>query len=286
MNMVGNRRSTQVLGIEVDAIDMDGTLEHIAGVLRASRKGYICVAGVHGVMEARRSEQLCQAYSGAEMIVPDGVPLVWVGRLQGCAEMRRVAGPDLMRELFRRKEFAGLKHFLYGGREGVAQELRDKLIEQFPWARIVGTYTPPFRDLSDIEHEQFIAMIRELKPDVIWVGISCPRQEIFMARYLPLLETKLMFGVGAAFDYHTGRIRDCADWVKRAGLQWLHRLAQEPRRLWWRYLRNNPAFLWHITLQLAGLGQYSPGAYEKGCARSDGAVYVSEPAVESQADFG
>jgi N-acetylglucosaminyldiphosphoundecaprenol N-acetyl-beta-D-mannosaminyltransferase len=95
-----------------------------------------------------------------------------------------------------------------------------------------------------------------LKPDIIWVGISCPRQELFMARYLPLLETKLMFGVGAAFDYHTGRIRDCSTWIKRAGLQWLHRLMQDPRRLWRRYLHNNPAFVWLITLQMLGLREY------------------------------
>jgi N-acetylglucosaminyldiphosphoundecaprenol N-acetyl-beta-D-mannosaminyltransferase len=100
--------------------------------------------------------------------------------------------------------------------------------------------------------------MHELKPDILWVGISCPRQEEFMGRYLPMLDTKIMFGVGAAFDYHSGRIRDCSDWIKRAGLQWLHRLLQDPRRLWRRYLRNNPAFVWRIALQFAGLRRYPP----------------------------
>lgn len=250
------RPAAHVLGVDVDAIDMDEALGYVATLLQGSRKSYVCVAGVHGVMEAQRNPQLLEVYSGSEMTIPDGMPLAWVGRMQGHVAMQRVTGPDLMLEVFRRKEFAQATHFLYGGREGIAEELRDKLRKQFPWVKIVGTYTPPFRVLSEYEEEQFIATIAALKPDVIWVGISCPRQEIFMARYLPELETKLMFGVGAAFDYHTGRIRDCADWVKRAGLQWLHRLLQDPRRLWWRYLRNNPAFVWHIALQMLKARRY------------------------------
>lgn len=250
------RPAAHVLGVDVDAIDMEGALGHVAALLQSSRKSYVCVAGVHGVMEAQRNPQLLEVYSGSEMTIPDGMPLAWVGRMQGHIAMQRVTGPDLMLEVFRRKEFAQATHFLYGGGEGIAEELRDKMKEQFPWVKIVGTCTPPFRMLSASEEEQFIKTIATLKPDVIWIGISCPKQEIFMARYLPELETKLMFGVGAAFDYHTGRIRDCADWVKRAGLQWLHRLLQDPRRLWRRYLRNNPAFLWQITLQMLKVRRY------------------------------
>jgi len=250
------RPAAHVLGVDVDAFDMEGALGHVAALLQSSRKSYVCVAGVHGVMEAQRNPQLLEVYSGSVMTIPDGMPLAWVGRMQGHSAMQRVTGPDLMLEVFRRKEFAQATHFLYGGREGIAEELRDTMRQKFPWVKIVGAYTPPFRMLSAPEEEQFIATIATLKPDVIWIGISCPKQEIFMARYLPELETKLMFGVGAAFDYHTGRIRDCADWVKRAGLQWLHRLMQDPRRLWRRYLRNNPAFLWQITLQMLKVRRY------------------------------
>jgi N-acetylglucosaminyldiphosphoundecaprenol N-acetyl-beta-D-mannosaminyltransferase len=257
MKATGQRPAAHVLGVEVDAIDMETTLEHITALLKRSSKSYICVAGVHGVMEAQRNSRLLKVYSDSEMTIPDGMPLVWVGRMQGHAAMQRVTGPDLMLEIFRRKEFAHVTHFLYGGREGVAEELCDKLREQFPLAKIVGTYTPPFRDLSSSEQEQFVARIGELKPDVIWVGISCPKQEIFMARYLSMLETKLMFGVGAAFDYHTGHIRDCSEWIKQAGLQWLHRLMQDPKRLWRRYLRNNPTFVWYIALQMLRLRRYS-----------------------------
>jgi N-acetylglucosaminyldiphosphoundecaprenol N-acetyl-beta-D-mannosaminyltransferase len=241
---------TNVLDIEVDAVDMTVALKHIVNLLESGEKGYVCVAGVHGIMEAQRNPALRAVYAAAAMTVPDGMPLVWVGRLQGHSAMQRVAGPDLMLEVFGQTEFANATHFLYGGDPGVADELRRRLVLQFPIAQIVGTYTPPFRDLTLDEEQEFIATINTLKPTIVWAAIGCPRQELFMARYLPKLDTRLIFGVGAAFDYHTGRIRDCAPWIKRAGLQWLHRLYQDPRRLWRRYLRNNPAFLLRISVQL------------------------------------
>jgi N-acetylglucosaminyldiphosphoundecaprenol N-acetyl-beta-D-mannosaminyltransferase len=191
-------------------------------------------------------------------LVPDGAPTVWVGRWQGFRKMQRVAGPDLMLEIMRRKAFANCTHFLYGGKQGVADELRETLTRRFPWVRIVGTHTPPFRDLTLQEDESLVTQIHELKPDMIWVGLGTPKQDRFMMRFLPLLDCTLMFGVGAAFDFHTGRIKDSPQWVKRSGLQWLHRLIQDPRRLFWRYLYDNPAFVWHIALQLAGLRAYPP----------------------------
>jgi N-acetylglucosaminyldiphosphoundecaprenol N-acetyl-beta-D-mannosaminyltransferase len=257
MRPMSARRAAHVLGVAVDAVNMEEALKQVSALLQSPRKGYVCVAGVHGVMEAQRDTQLMQIYSRSAMTIPDGMPLAWVGRMQGHKGMQRVAGPDLMIEIFRRSQFAHVTHFFYGGREGIANELRERLEQQFPWVRIVGAYTPPFRSLSDAEESEMIASIAVLKPDIIWVGIGCPKQEIFMARYLPYLETKLMFGVGAAFDFHTGRIRDCAGWIKQAGLQWLHRLLQDPKRLWWRYLRTIPAFLWCITLQMVKVRRYS-----------------------------
>jgi N-acetylglucosaminyldiphosphoundecaprenol N-acetyl-beta-D-mannosaminyltransferase len=251
-----HRPAAQVLGVDVDALNMDTALLQVNALLHGAGKDYICVTSVHGIMEAQRNPELLDIYANSGMTIPDGMPLVWVGRTQGHREIQRVTGPDLMIEIFRRRRFAHVTHFLYGGREGIAEELRDELTRRFPWVNIVGTYTPPFRDLNDSEVERFVATIATLKPDIIWVGISCPRQEIFMARHLPALETKLMFGVGAAFDYHTGHIRDCAEWIKRAGLQWLHRLLQDPRRLWRRYLRNNPAFVCRIALQMLLLRQH------------------------------
>jgi N-acetylglucosaminyldiphosphoundecaprenol N-acetyl-beta-D-mannosaminyltransferase len=250
------RPHANILGVRVEALNMERTLALIGRALAENAKGYICMAGVHGIMEAQRDAEVRQAFADSMMTLPDGRPTVWVGRWQRHKRMQQVTGPNLMMEVFRRREFAGYSHFLYGGKEGVARELAAKLRAEFPWARITGTYTPPFRDLTGAESRELRQRVRRLKPEIIWVGISTPRQEMFMRSYLPLLETTLMFGVGAAFDFHTGRIKDCSEWVKQAGLQWLHRLMQDPCRLWWRYLRNNPAFMWKIALQLTGLKTY------------------------------
>jgi len=242
--------AANVLNVRVDAIDMERALQRVEEMLQRQNKAYICVAGVHGIMEAQKCAALADVYANADMTIPDGMPLVWVGHAQGQTTMQRVTGPDFMLELFRRQSFAATTHYLYGGEPGVADRLREVLGRRFPQARILGVRTPPFRDLNPAEQREFLEEIRRLRPDVIWVGISCPKQEIFMRRYLPLLETKIMVGVGAAFDYHTGRIRDSSDWVKRAGLQWLHRFIQDPKRLWKRYLLNNPPFVFRILCQL------------------------------------
>jgi N-acetylglucosaminyldiphosphoundecaprenol N-acetyl-beta-D-mannosaminyltransferase len=256
MNRESHRNTAKVLGIPVEPLNMESALSRVRKELERRSKGYVCLIGVHGIMEAQRDPDLAQVYAHATLMLPDGTPTVWLGRWQGFRSMKRVAGPDLMLEIFRRREFARCTHFLYGGKEGVAGELRERLTRRFPWVRILGTHTPPFRDLTPEEEESLATRIKALKPDMIWVGISTPKQERFMMRLLPLLDSALMFGVGAAFDFHTGRIKDAPQWVKRAGLQWLHRLIQDPRRLFWRYVRNNSAFLWHISLQLTGLRSY------------------------------
>jgi N-acetylglucosaminyldiphosphoundecaprenol N-acetyl-beta-D-mannosaminyltransferase len=251
-----SRSFAHVLGVTVDALNMDSALDRIAALLRKRQKGYVCVTGVHGVMEAQHSSLLAKVYASAELNLPDGTPLTWVGRLQGHRAMSCVTGPDLMIEIFRRSEFSSFTHFFYGGVEGVALELQEKFTRDFPHVRIVGAAMPPFGDLCSREQKDLIATIADLKPDIIWVGLGCPKQEVFMFQYLPLLDTRLMFGVGAAFDFHTGRIRPCAPWIKRVGLHWLHRLIQNPRRLWRRNLFIIPTFLLHITLQFSGLRRY------------------------------
>jgi N-acetylglucosaminyldiphosphoundecaprenol N-acetyl-beta-D-mannosaminyltransferase len=245
-----------VLGIGVHAVEMEGVVARMRLAIDQGRKGYVCLAGVHGVMEARRHADLREIFAQAYLVVPDGMPTVWMGHLQGLSKMQRVFGPDLMLEMIGRKELAQYRHFLCGGEPGVAEQLRDELTRQFPWASIVGTYTPPFRPMNAEEEVELAARIRLLQPDIVWVGLSTPKQDRFMHHYLPLLDTKLMVGVGAAFLYHTGAIRDSPEWVKRAGLQWLDRLLQEPARLWRRYLFNVPLFLLQAALQVAGLRSY------------------------------
>ena len=246
-----------VLGIGVHAVDMDEAVARIRLALDERRKGYVCLAGVHGIMEARRHPDLRAVFANAFLVAPDGMPTVWMGRLQGLSKMQRVFGPDLMLEVIGREEFSQCKHFLCGGAPGVAEQLRDEILRRFPLACVVGTYTPPFRPMTPEEDELLSSQIRHLRPDIIWVGLSTPKQDRFMFRYLPLLETKLMIGVGAAFLFHTGAIRDSPAWVKRAGLQWLHRMLQEPSRLWPRYVVNVPLFLVQAALQISGLRSYS-----------------------------
>jgi N-acetylglucosaminyldiphosphoundecaprenol N-acetyl-beta-D-mannosaminyltransferase len=167
--------------------------------------------------------------------------------------MRRVFGPDFMKEVCSRSAKNGYSHFLYGGKPGVAEDLQHCLEKKYPGIKIVGKFTPPFRPLNSQEQNDLIDIIAALRPDIVWVGLSTPKQEWFMAEMVGRLECRLMIGVGAAFDIHTNRINDAPVWVKNSGLQWMHRLCQEPGRLWKRYLINNSMFLWRLGLQLAGL---------------------------------
>jgi N-acetylglucosaminyldiphosphoundecaprenol N-acetyl-beta-D-mannosaminyltransferase len=182
--------------------------------------------------------------------------MVWMGKLQGHKHMDRVYGPDLMVRLCERSRCAGYRHFLYGGGPGVALELKGCLEARFPGINIVGAYTPPFRPLTPEEESELAGIIAACKPDILWVGLSTPKQERFMAQYLDKLDATIFAGVGAAFDFHAGRVRQAPRWMQRSGLEWLFRLCCEPRRLWKRYLKNNPLFLFRAATQLSGLKTY------------------------------
>lgn len=245
-----------VLGVGVSAIDMDSAIRLSDSLIRNRERGYVCVTGVHGVMEAQSDPSLKRILNHSFMTTPDGMPMVWVGKLQGHREMSRVYGPDFMLDFCRFSVTRGYRHFLYGGNDGVADRLALELTRQIPGLEIAGTYTPPFRPLTPEEERGLIDLVASTRPDIFWVGLSTPKQERFMAQYIDKLDVKLMVGVGAAFDIHTGGIKDAPRWIKQAGLQWLHRLAQEPRRLWRRYLVNNPKFVWKFGSQFLGLRKF------------------------------
>jgi len=249
-------KRTNVLGVGLSVLDLPGAVTEIAAAVRERRKGYICVTGVHGVMEAQADPQFKRILNGAFLCTPDGMPMVWAGKLDGHKEMNRVYGPDLMLEVCAWSVSSGAKHFFYGGADGVADLLARSLKEKFPGLQVAGTFTPPFRPLTEDETGGLQRMVSESKPDIFWVGLSTPKQEKFMAEFLPKLDATLMVGVGAAFDFHSGRMSQAPRWMQRSGLEWLFRLGSEPRRLWKRYLSNNPRFLWGFFLQKSGIKKY------------------------------
>ncbi|MEA3218710.1 MAG: N-acetylglucosaminyldiphosphoundecaprenol N-acetyl-beta-D-mannosaminyltransferase [Acidimicrobiia bacterium] len=238
-----------VLGVPVDAIDLTEAVCRIGGWIRARRSAYVCVTGVHGVMECQRDRDLQEVHARADLVVPDGMPLVWAGRYANARWMGRVYGPDLMSMIMDRSQEEGWRHYLYGGRPGVTQILSQELHSKFPRALLVGRHSPPFRTLTDAEDQQIIEDINRCSPDIVWVGISTPKQERWMAQHLERLRPAVLIGVGAAFDFHAGLVQQAPRWIQHSGLEWGFRLAHEPRRLWRRYLRNNPAFIRKILVQ-------------------------------------
>ena len=246
-----------VLGVGIHSLNLATAVEHMATAVRERRKGYICVTGVHGVMEAQTDPAFRQILNRAFLCTPDGMPMVWLGKLNGQTAMSRVYGPDLMLEICRWSETSGCRHFFYGGAPGVAEELRERLTARFPALIVAGCFTPPFRPLTAAEELDLQQTIRAARPDIMWVGLSTPKQEKFMAEYLSKLEVTLMVGVGAAFDFHSGRVRQSPRWMQRSGLEWFYRLCQEPRRLARRYLKNNPLFVLKIAGQLTRLQKYA-----------------------------
>ncbi len=239
-----------VLGVGLSILNQTRAREILFDAVRRKQRGYVAVTGVHGVTEAQDDPAFKAILNRALLCTPDGMPMVWMGKANGHREMDRVYGPDLMLNLCEHSIAAGFTHFFYGGNTGVADDLKRTLENRFPGLRVVGTYCPPFRPLDDAERADLRARIAELKPDFVWVGLSTPKQEKFMAEYLPLLpEAKIFLGVGAAFDLLTGRVKQAPPWMQRNGLEWFYRLTQEPKRLARRYLVNNPLFVGRILLQ-------------------------------------
>jgi N-acetylglucosaminyldiphosphoundecaprenol N-acetyl-beta-D-mannosaminyltransferase len=245
-----------ILGVGVSAIDMAQALETIERWVARREQHYVCITGVHGIMESQRDEALRRIHNQAGLVTPDGMPLVWLSRLQGQRHVERVYGPDLMLACCGRSSATGHRHFFYGGAEGVANTLADRLRARLPGVRVAGTYTPPFRPLSAVEDDAIVREINEADPDIVWVGLSTPKQERWMADHRGRLDAPVLVGVGAAFDFLSGVKRQAPRWMQRSGFEWLFRVATEPRRLAGRYLRNNPAFVWRVLCQATGIGRY------------------------------
>ena len=236
-----------VLGVGVSAINLDLAFDEISRWVEADERHYVCVTGVHGIVESRRDPELRRIHNGAGLVTPDGMPLVWILRHAGMAHVDRVYGPDLMEEVSRRGQACGFRHFMYGASETALERLKAALLARYPDMRIVGTLSPPYRPLTEAEDEEIVRIINEAAPNIVWVGLSTPKQERWMATHVDRLSANALIGVGAAFDLCSGMVRQAPRFIQRSGMEWAFRLAMEPRRLWKRYLTNNPLFLLHLV---------------------------------------
>lgn len=241
----------EVLRIPLAVSSYDEVLDWMDETIAAGARASLTAAAVNLVMSAADDEAVRDAVLGITLAVPDGQPLVWALRFLGHRAATRVYGPDLMAKHCERATATGTPVYLYGGRdEERLCLLRQQLERRFPGLRIVGSFSPPFRPLTEAERERVIEDIDGSGAAVVWVGTGQPKQELWIAEMRPLLDAPLLVGVGAAFDFHAGLLAQAPSWMQRAGLEWLFRLSREPKRLWRRYASQNPRFLIGFARQL------------------------------------
>lgn len=247
-----------MVSLSPDVVDHHSAVERVAELVREGRGGYVCFSTVHMVMESYDSPEFRHLVNAADMIVPDGMPVVWMQRLQGEGRAARVRANDLMVLLCRYAEKNGLTVGFYGGKPEVIDAIQKRAASDFPELRIVYAFSPPFRPLTAEEDARVTAEINAAAPDILFMGLGCPKQENWMAAHRDKLRA-VMLGVGASFDFFAGRVRESPAWVGRLGLEWLFRLTQEPRRLWRRYLFLNPRFAWLAAVQILKLSRHRSG---------------------------
>lgn len=232
-----------VLGTGISAINLAEAVETIAGWVEHGERRYVCVANVHSVMESYRDPALREVMNGSGLTTPDGMPLVWLLKRAGHRSATRVYGPDLMLDVCGASVAAKHRHFFLGGAPGVAETMADRLGARFPGLEVAGMLSPPYRRLTVEEDEALVRTVNEANADIVWVGLGAPKQELWMAEHRDRLDAAVLVGVGAAFDFHAGAVRQAPAYLQRAGLEWAYRLLKEPRRLWYRYLVYNPWFV-------------------------------------------
>jgi N-acetylglucosaminyldiphosphoundecaprenol N-acetyl-beta-D-mannosaminyltransferase len=245
-------RTREILGLPIAMTDYSQAMDVMDGMIARRDRGWVCAVAVHAVMVAQSDPEMRAALVDSSLTVPDGMPLVWAANMLGEDLPNRVYGPELMERYSQRCVEAGHRVWLYGGRDqGSLVQLALSMRRQHPGIQIVGGYSPPFRDLTLEEEAALAEQINDAQPDVLWVGIGVPKQEKWMARMRDRVEVPVMCGVGAAFDFHAGRISQAPRWMQERGLEWTYRIVQEPRRLLPRYVYYNPRFLAAFARQMA-----------------------------------
>ncbi len=239
----------RVLSLFPNVTSLDGIIEKVEDIIKSRKGGYICFSTVHMVMEAYDNPEFAEKVNNADYIVTDGMPIVWVQKLQGAKEASRIRANDLMIEICRYAEQKGFSVGFYGSKPSVLESILRRAEKNFPNLKIVYAFSPPFRNLSAEEDEEITKAINQANPDILFVGLGCPKQENWMADHKNKLRA-VMLGVGASFDFFAGNIRECPAWLGNLGLEWFFRFIQEPKRLWRRYLLLNPRFIVLAVLQL------------------------------------
>lgn len=251
-------RRVNILGVEISAVNIAQTLTIFTEWIEGKSRQYVCVTPAHAVMDCYRDPGLQTIFNQSGLTTPDGMAIVWLLRLYGEKGVSRVYGPDLMRAVCALSVANGWRHFLYGGDSGVAECLKSRLEEQYAGIQVVGVWCPPFRALTDEEDRQVIASINAANADIVWVGLSSPKQERWMSEHLAKVNVSVMVGVGAAFDFVSGCKPQAPLWIQRLGFEWLFRLLSEPGRLWPRYSQY-PLFVLLVLAQFLGLKRFSSG---------------------------
>jgi N-acetylglucosaminyldiphosphoundecaprenol N-acetyl-beta-D-mannosaminyltransferase len=237
--------SFDVLGVPVSVTTLEQASARIHRWAADDQGRFVCIRDVHGIMQAYDNPELAELHKDAAMVTPDGMPLVWLGKRAGLP-VERTCGPDLIDKVLADSASSRLRHYFYGGKPGVASQLKAVFQVRYPGLQVVGAATPPFRELTDEELRALADEIRARDANVVWIGLSTPKQEFLMRRLVPLTSATLI-GVGAAFDFHTGAVKRAPHWMQRSGLEFLFRLMREPKRLWRRYLVMAPRFLWLLA---------------------------------------
>lgn len=252
--MAGLRRAP-VLGTLINALSWDEALLTLSQWALARESRYVCICNVHSIITAHQDSAFRSVVNQADMATPDGMPVAWTLRKLGFIGQQRINGPDLMWKFCGLAAASGQSVYFYGSTEQTLNQLRSRIKSVFPELIIGGQYSPPFRELSDEEDYEVIERINASGAGVVFVSLGCPKQEMWMAAHRGRINA-VMIGVGAAFDYHAGVIKRAPKWMQHSGLEWLYRLATEPRRLWRRYLKTNSLFLLYIILEISGIRKF------------------------------
>ncbi len=245
----------RVVSLLPNVCNHESAIKEIAELVKNGKGGYVCFSTVHMVMESYDNPEYGSKVNNANLIITDGMPLVWMQKLQGAKNASRVRANDLMIMLCQYAEKNGLSVSFYGGKQEVIDAILERAKKELPKLKIAYAFSPPFRPLTSEEDADVTAKISEAKPDVLFMGLGCPKQENWMAAHKDELRT-VMLGVGASFDFYAGNVKESPEWMGKFGLEWLFRLAQEPKRLCRRYLILNPRFMWLAILQLLGLKNF------------------------------